>query len=191
MRRAMSVEGALDLVAAREWQGPGSQNRAERSSTSYPSMSADMETGGQIAARDRKTATASIRPPRGLTTESANQSTVFDDIALAHREIYALYEIAQAMGSSLGVADTMALISSKLSNLVPFSTCALFLRIDDGGALRCRMRDWRRGRDDSAVHHSRRTGLDGVGSPGTAGRWSTADRAPTSTRPVTREHPPF
>ena len=32
----------------------------------------------------------------------------------------------------------MALISSKLSNLVPFSTCALFLRVDDGGALRCR-----------------------------------------------------
>ena len=51
----------------------------------------------------------------------------FDDIALAHREIYALYEIAQAMGTSLGVADTMALISSKLSSLVPFSCCALFL----------------------------------------------------------------
>jgi diguanylate cyclase (GGDEF)-like protein len=49
-----------------------------------------------------------------------------------------LYEIAQAMGSSLAVADTMALISSKLSNLVPFSTCALFLRVDDRGTLRCR-----------------------------------------------------
>src|SRR5688500_8057120 len=48
-------------------------------------------------------------------------STVFDDIALAHREIYALYQIAQTMGTSLGVADTMTLIASKLSNLVPFS----------------------------------------------------------------------
>src|SRR5262249_9053668 len=65
------------------------------------------------------------------------QSTVFDDIALAHREVYALYEIAQAMGSSLGVGETMALISSKLSNLVPFSSCALFLRSDDGGTVRC------------------------------------------------------
>ena len=36
---------------------------------------------------------------------------LFEDIALAHREIYALYEIAQAMGTSLGVSDTMALIS--------------------------------------------------------------------------------
>ena len=58
---------------------------------------------------------------------SRRRSTVFEDIALAHREIYALYEIAQTMGTSLGVADTMALISSKLSNLVPFSACALFL----------------------------------------------------------------
>ena len=54
-------------------------------------------------------------------SQSRQGSTVFEDIALAHREIYALYEIAQTMGTSLGVADTMALISSKLSNLVPFS----------------------------------------------------------------------
>jgi diguanylate cyclase (GGDEF)-like protein len=135
--RAMSVEGALDLL--KQESGKALDPRIVRTFVNlYPSISAETETGGQIAARDRRTATASIRPPRGLTTESANQSTVFDDIALAHREIYALYEIAQAMGSSLGVADTMALISSKLSNLVPFSTCALFLRVDDGGTLRCR-----------------------------------------------------
>ena len=63
---------------------------------------------------------------------------VFQDIALAHREIYALYEIAQSMGTSLGVADTMALISSKLSSLVPFTTCALFLHEETGDLLRCR-----------------------------------------------------
>ncbi len=67
-------------------------------------------------------------PAVGLVHESSPVRTnVFQDIALAHREIYALYEIAQAMGSSLGVSDTMALISSKLSNIVPFSCCALFL----------------------------------------------------------------
>jgi diguanylate cyclase (GGDEF)-like protein len=53
------------------------------------------------------------------------------EIALAHREIYELYQIAQTMGTSLGVADTMALISSKLTNLVPFSASALFL-FDEG-----------------------------------------------------------
>jgi diguanylate cyclase (GGDEF)-like protein/putative nucleotidyltransferase with HDIG domain len=77
------------------------------------------------------------RPAVGLLPESPSK-TVFDDIALAHREIYALYEIAQAMGTSLGVADTMALISSKLSNLVPFSCCALFLHNEETETLRCR-----------------------------------------------------
>jgi len=77
------------------------------------------------------------RPATGLTPEPAKKN-VFDDIALAHREIYALYEIAQAMGTSLGVSDTMALISAKLSNLVPFSCAALFLYDEDTETLRCR-----------------------------------------------------
>jgi diguanylate cyclase (GGDEF)-like protein len=62
----------------------------------------------------------------------------FQNIALAHREIYALYEIAQAMGTSLGVSDTMALISSKLSKLVPWSGCALFLYDAGTERLQCR-----------------------------------------------------
>ncbi|HYE85910.1 MAG TPA: HD domain-containing phosphohydrolase [Vicinamibacterales bacterium] len=78
------------------------------------------------------------RPAAGLESAGTRTSSVFEDIALAHREIYALYEIAQTMGTSLGVADTMALISSKLSNLVPFSTCALFLFDEDNDLLRCR-----------------------------------------------------
>jgi diguanylate cyclase (GGDEF)-like protein/putative nucleotidyltransferase with HDIG domain len=78
------------------------------------------------------------RPAVGFQPESTKSSTVFEDIALAHREIYALYEIAQTMGTSLGVADTMALISSKLTNLVPFSSCALFLFDEEADTLRCR-----------------------------------------------------
>ena len=78
------------------------------------------------------------RPAVGFQPESTKATTVFEDIAHAHREIYALYEIAQTMGTSLGVSDTMALISSKLSNLVPFTACSLFLFDEDGETLRCR-----------------------------------------------------
>jgi diguanylate cyclase (GGDEF)-like protein len=77
------------------------------------------------------------RPATGLSPEPTKKN-VFEDIALAHREIYALYEIAQAMGTSLGLSDTMALISAKLSNLVPFSCCALFLYDEETETLRCR-----------------------------------------------------
>jgi diguanylate cyclase (GGDEF)-like protein/putative nucleotidyltransferase with HDIG domain len=66
------------------------------------------------------------------------RATAFENIALAHREIYALYEIAQSMGTSLGVSDTMALISAKLTKIVPWSGCALHLMQGDEGMLRCR-----------------------------------------------------
>jgi diguanylate cyclase (GGDEF)-like protein/putative nucleotidyltransferase with HDIG domain len=78
------------------------------------------------------------RPAAGFQPEGAKGNTVFEDIALAHREIYALYEIAQTMGTSLGVSDTMALIASKLSSLVPFSACALYLFNEETDTLRCR-----------------------------------------------------
>ncbi|HUE85417.1 MAG TPA: diguanylate cyclase [Vicinamibacterales bacterium] len=65
------------------------------------------------------------------------ESIALQDIAGAHREEQTLYEIAQALGSSLGVADAMALIQNKVNRLVPFSTCALFLG-DEATGYTCR-----------------------------------------------------
>ncbi|MGH9143363.1 MAG: diguanylate cyclase [Vicinamibacterales bacterium] len=64
---------------------------------------------------------------------SAAAPTALRDIAGTHREEQTLYEIAQALGSSLGVTDAMALIQQKVSRLVPFTTCALFLGDDEQG----------------------------------------------------------
>ncbi len=64
---------------------------------------------------------------------SAPAPTALRDIAGTHREEQTLYEIAQALGSSLGVTDAMALIQQKVSRLVPFTTCALFLGDDEHG----------------------------------------------------------
>ena len=67
----------------------------------------------------------------------AGEKSAFENIAKAHEEIYALYDMAQAIGSSLGVADTMTLVATKLSALVPFASCALFVR-DEDDTVRCR-----------------------------------------------------
>ena len=48
-----------------------------------------------------------------------SEGLALQDIAGAHREEQTLYEIAQALGSSLGVAEAMALIHDKVSRLVP------------------------------------------------------------------------
>jgi diguanylate cyclase (GGDEF)-like protein len=93
----------------------------------YPALAAEAE--------------AMVPPPepvRSTPPESWPDSSALHDISLAHREARALYEIAQAMSRSLGVSDTMELLSNKLSAVVPLSSCALFVRVDEAGTIGCR-----------------------------------------------------
>jgi diguanylate cyclase (GGDEF)-like protein/putative nucleotidyltransferase with HDIG domain len=93
--------------------------------------------------RDQEPMTGSADAGEGYESARLRRSpemggkTAFEDIAKAHQEIYALYEIAQAIGSSLGATDTMSLIAGKLATLVPFSSCAFFVNESDE-TVRCR-----------------------------------------------------
>jgi diguanylate cyclase (GGDEF)-like protein len=91
----------------------------------------------EARAQSRPTMLAAPAPSSGQGLEPPHGGTAFDHIARAHREIYALYEVAQTLGTSLGVAETMQEVSAKLGNLVPFSACALFLCDEDDEFLRC------------------------------------------------------
>jgi diguanylate cyclase (GGDEF)-like protein/putative nucleotidyltransferase with HDIG domain len=51
----------------------------------------------------------------------------YDQIKSAHREAYALYEIARTFGASLEVDDTLAILVDKVGHVVPFDTCAVYL----------------------------------------------------------------
>ena len=142
--KAMSFEAAIGLL--RQESGKALDPRVVQMFIDmYPELAAEAEASQEPARKLTRVPThaPTAAPSVGLVNESsqatgAARTNVFQDIALAHREIYALYEIAQAMGSSLGVSDTMALISSKLSNIVPFSCCALFLYNEENETLRCR-----------------------------------------------------
>src|SRR5581483_8313257 len=128
--KPMNLDAAMGLL--RQEAGKALDPRAVQTFIDmYPALQAEAESSQEPARKLTRVPThaPSARPAVGLVGEAtaAARSNVFQDIALAHREIYALYEIAQALGSSLGVSDTMALISSKLSNIVPFSCCSLFL----------------------------------------------------------------
>jgi len=137
--KAMSFDAAIGLL--RQESGKALDPRVVQTFIEmYPALATEADASQEPARKLTRVASSApaAAPAVGLVSESPTRKNVFEDIALAHREIYALYEIAQAMGSSLGVADTMALISSKLSNIVPFSCCALFLYSDDTETLRCR-----------------------------------------------------
>jgi diguanylate cyclase (GGDEF)-like protein/putative nucleotidyltransferase with HDIG domain len=78
-----------------------------------------------------------VAAPREANTDAVSwpepEPLALRDIAGAHREEQTLYEIAQALGSSLEVTEAMGLIQDKVSRLVQFTTCALFLGDDDEG----------------------------------------------------------
>jgi diguanylate cyclase (GGDEF)-like protein len=50
-----------------------------------------------------------------------------DQIKNAHREVYALYEIARTFGSSLDIADRAHVLVDKVGHVVPYDTCAVYL----------------------------------------------------------------
>lgn len=54
-------------------------------------------------------------------------SAAYDQIRNAHREVYALYEIARKFGSSLQVENTLSVLVDKVGHIVPFDTCAVYL----------------------------------------------------------------
>src|SRR5262249_4888774 len=68
---------------------------------------ADEELRGSQVAASARTPSPGVRA--GGPQDFVGPRSAFENIALAHREVYALYEIAQSMGTSLGVEDTMAL----------------------------------------------------------------------------------
>jgi diguanylate cyclase (GGDEF)-like protein len=78
------------------------------------------------------TATATPPPPASFAANA------LDHIALAHREIFGLYELSQAMSASLGVNDTMRQLTARLVEFVPFSACALFLHDVEQRRIVCR-----------------------------------------------------
>ncbi len=70
------------------------------------------------------------KPDAGLAPEILgipDNSSAFRSISEAQREVFALHEIAQTIGSSLNLSDTVTLVASKLRAIVPFDTCVIFL----------------------------------------------------------------
>ena len=60
-------------------------------------------------------------------------TAAYDQIRNAHREVFALYEIASNFSSSLEIEKTLSVLMEKVRQLVPYDTCAVFLYDDVKG----------------------------------------------------------
>jgi diguanylate cyclase (GGDEF)-like protein/putative nucleotidyltransferase with HDIG domain len=56
----------------------------------------------------------------------------------AQREVYALYEIAQTLGSSVQLTEVLDLVVSKIAQMVPYRTCIVWLAHSAGEELTAR-----------------------------------------------------
>ncbi len=90
----------------------------------------------QVASTPALDTQTSTKPDAGLASDilgAPEEATGFRSISEAQREVFALHEIAQTIGSSLNLSDTVTLVSNKLRAIVPFDTCVIFLVDDRSG----------------------------------------------------------
>lgn len=87
-----------------------------------------------VAVHDYLTKT---KPDAGLASNvlgtAGDVDAGFRSITEAQREVFALHEIAQTIGSSLNLNDTVALVANKLRAIVPFDTCIIFVVDEKSG----------------------------------------------------------
>ncbi|HJT26241.1 MAG TPA: diguanylate cyclase [Pyrinomonadaceae bacterium] len=100
-----------------------------------PRLDAEIERLGL----QHQCANYSSEPPIQLSEVDMSQTRergsyiAYDQIKKAHREVYALYEIARTFGTSLNVEHTLEILVDKVGHVVPFDTCIVYFYDDQKG----------------------------------------------------------
>ncbi len=98
----------------------------------FDNLIAEQDISEQVPSDDEMT---NARPDAGLASDVLGTAgdSGFRSIVEAQREVFALHEIAQTIGSSLNLKDTVTLVANKLRAIVPFETCAIYLVDEKSG----------------------------------------------------------
>ena len=150
--RAQATQQAVQVGAGLQTGPEGADLSTSAEATVDKPATAEATVDGEVdprtsgTLRNSRTRRGTLGTPRaegapftGSPRATAGaRASVLEDIAVAHREIYALYELAQTMGTTLGVTETMGHIASKLSRVVPFAACSLFLYSEEEDTVQCR-----------------------------------------------------
>jgi len=83
------------------------------------------EIRAQRAEPQRAPSARTEGPVKAANTNSS--PLAYERISSAHREVITLYDIAQTIGTSLDLRDTFAVFSSRLEDIVSYTTCVLYL----------------------------------------------------------------
>ena len=80
-------------------------------------------------AKVESTAMANARPAAGFDTlpQVDRAAAALNSIAETNQRVTALYEMSRTLSSILSLEDTVAILTNRLSKLIPFTTCAIAL----------------------------------------------------------------
>jgi diguanylate cyclase (GGDEF)-like protein/putative nucleotidyltransferase with HDIG domain len=73
-------------------------------------------------------------PAAGLAQTASEAPDYVKQIHAAHAEVATLYEMAQTFSASLDVRDVVTLTVNRIERMIPFTTCAVYLREPDDSA---------------------------------------------------------
>lgn len=127
-RRGMSRDEAIALLV----RGSGSHfdpNIVELFIKHLPEFEAEIEAQGlpqQLIATNVDEPFKLIEVDLAQARERGSH-LAYDQIKNAHREVYALYEIARTFGSSLDMDETISILVDKVAHVIPFDTCAVYI----------------------------------------------------------------
>jgi diguanylate cyclase (GGDEF)-like protein/putative nucleotidyltransferase with HDIG domain len=121
-RKAMTREQALDLIKSSA--GTMYDPEVVRVFIEHlPQFEAEIRR----QKKEVKAARAKAHGSGALERQKKENQVVFEHIRSAHREVITLYEIAQTIGMSLDLRDMFAVFSSRLRDIVSYTTCVLYL----------------------------------------------------------------
>ena len=154
--RVLAVADVYDAItSSRSYRSAWSHERAmeeirDKSGTHFDPVVVDafcavidkvlVEIAADIALEEAQAATRLDLAPASSTGETAAPRTDKDaattprsvqaarHIQRASSELWALYEVAQTLSASLGIADTLLILASKLNNIFPDTGCVFLLR---------------------------------------------------------------
>ena len=133
-RPGMSRQDAIELLR----KGAGTHfdpNVVELFIHNLPRFEFEIASRGLEAEIHSSVPTMPIVPAEDEVARVRENTTfaAYDEIRNAHREVYALYEIARKFSSSLEIENTLAVLVDKVGQLVPFDSCAVYLYDDIKG----------------------------------------------------------
>ncbi len=60
----------------------------------------------------------------------------FQAISSSQKEVFALYELARTLGTTLNLQETLTIVAGKISKIVPFTSCVIYICSEDKTSLR-------------------------------------------------------